>query len=273
MGYSAFTPMKSTKAAQDMYDWMAEHYRPWFEVAPPEEQVDRDFDWTGYLCIGDELSYNGSKTKVGFNFSNSGGIIGHYGFSLLRWMALRAGKCRKANKQEFGDLAITVPVIQYDYDPAWPVLLREEWEGNTPEQARWCLVDEHGYKPFRRPWLPPWVSSPDDPVVVKVTIPALTEGQETALREWFDRRMGEAPEGLDDELREAPYEFRGDCSNLYFLAEYLTREGIEHTTEDGPLVLYGYRKRMFEESEAAFLAAEAAIHAELKRLTALWESR
>jgi len=227
MGYSASTPMKSTKAAQDMYDWVTENYRPWFDVQPPKDQmgdawVSRDYDWTGYLQIGEGLAYNGSKTKVGFNFSNSSGIIGHYGFSLLRWMALRAGKSRNVSKSNFGDLGISVPVIQYDYDPAWPVLDLSEWEGRCPKRLRWHLVDEHGYRPHRRPWLSPWVSSPNDPVLVKVTIPTLTEAQETALRAWFDRRM----RGVFEELREAPYEFRGDYANLYLLSEWLEESGF-----------------------------------------------
>jgi hypothetical protein len=164
MGYSASTLMKSAKARDQMLAFLAEHYRPWHQVQPEYDEreaydaaffagayeVSEDWDWTAYICSGDDLAYNSSKNKIGFNFSGSGEMVGHYGFTLLRWMALMAGAERKVNKKEFPSLeGQRVPVMQYDYDPCWPVLVGSP-EG-APDDTWWCHTDEHARAPPTNP--------------------------------------------------------------------------------------------------------------------------
>jgi hypothetical protein len=282
MGYSASTPMKSAKARDEMLAFLAEHYRPWHVIQPPKDVladfdfgwVPEEWDWTTEIVAGDGIDYNGSKTKIGFNFGNSSGLLGHYGFSLLRWVALKAGKRRKVSKKEFGDLGGVVPVFQYDCDPAWPVLVRSEWEDKAPEGCWWCLTDDHGFKPVRRTWLhPDCRNSYDAEVLTRLVVTEATQEQVAVLKEFLRVRIGMAEEEIEEEFRTEPDSFAGDLTSLSWVRDQMDDQGIRYTAETGPLVLYGYRKEMAEKTEPAAQAAEAVIQAELRRLSELWEAR
>jgi len=279
MGYSAFTPMRSAKARDQMVAFLKEHFRPWYMIQPPADQLDHfhacseseDSDWTQYIRVGGDLSYNAGPLKVGFDFSSSMGAIGHYGKTLLSWMALRVGQHRKVSKTEYGFVKGTVPVWQYDYDPASPVLIRSEWEDRVPKDFQWVLVDEHGFKPMRRLWYPPGVWALGDPILTRLTVPSLDAKQKQGLRKFFKKQLG--VDISDEDLNEVPLQILGDCLHLEWTRDWLKEQKIPYTETGGPFTLQGWRKKQDDDSESALRACDAVISTEMQRLSALWEAR
>lgn len=280
MGYSAFTPMRSAKARDKMLSFMREHYRPWHVIQPTEDMSDEslhvvvvteEWDWTAYLQEGESLSYNPGKLKIGFDFGHSGDPLGHYAFSILRWMALHGGKRRKISKKDVADLGETVPALVYDYSPAWPVLVRSKWEDRCPAEARWCLTDENGFKPMRRPWMPPGVEL-GDTVAIGVGLGPITDEQRAAIRAFIIGRWDVAGEEVDKTLAEPVPAFYAPHTHIKYLQDLLDDQGVLYEVETAPFVLDAYRQLMAEFEGPAFDACDKVIESELARLSALWGS-
>jgi len=283
MGYSASTPMKSTKARDEMIAFLEEHYRPWLDVQPTgiedgmlnSYMTSEDYDWSTHICTGEELAYNPGKLKVGFNFSHSGGILGHYGFSILRWMALRAGKTRKVSQKEFPGLKGSFPVFQYDYDPAWPVLPRSQYEGNVPKKVEWCLTDDNGFKPYRRPWDGPMpLPEREEEVLVSVTL--LSAPKAGMVVGKLQRILGISKSEAWDIVNNVPYTWEDEtvARNIEFgLGGRCPLKRTHETRKYKAGELSGVLAMVVEVEEPIIQACEKAIMAELQRLTDLWEAR
>ena len=145
MGYSFTVPCKSKKARNQVHTFMDRHFRSWSTIT----KGDRRYDPTTFVVQGDGIAYGAGASKIGFNYSNSH-QTGHYMMTVLRFFALRMGRKRTFKKYDLPDDA-RVPYICRDSE-AWPALLHSEWDEKCPEKAKWCLVDENGYKPEERPW-------------------------------------------------------------------------------------------------------------------------
>lgn len=148
MGYSATTPIKSKKTHARLLAFLQENLRPWHQLMPDDlGSRTPEADWTARLT--DTFAYDDGTCRLGFNFSSSGALRGHYGFSILRWMAVVAG--RKRRLDGFDE---AVPYYVYDGDTCTPVLVRSVWEGRVQDDAARELVDEDGWMPAHRFWRP-----------------------------------------------------------------------------------------------------------------------
>jgi hypothetical protein len=290
MGYSIATPLKSAKARDEMWAFMQEHYKPWNEVEPPEAELqplegtpdfpmamafpqgptNPDYDFTWQLCRDGDLSYDNGKNRIGYNYGASYGPSGDYGWAVLRWMALRAGRVRKF-KKKYG-LEEVVPYTVYDGYEAWPVLVRSEWEDKVDKRARWCLVSPLGTKPVRREWIP--MTGIDEVVARKVILHEF-KSKDAILAMFRKQKLEEdwIAEAIA-ELEELPTTFEGtEPSWVRRVFDELQRLGCKVTLEKGPFVLDGWRKATADAIDHAYVAREKAIDAELKRLSTLWDAR
>jgi hypothetical protein len=268
MGYSVAVPLKSAKARDECLAFLRANFRTWTAIKPtiPDDVLVTVFDahpthdWTQELCAdqgAERLDYDRGSNRVGFNCSMSGGFIGEYAAAVLRFCALRWGRVQKLKK--LTGLDVPVPYWVYDgYEPR-PVLLHHVWASRVPREVRWCLSDELGFKPFRRPWYGPW--PPDDSPVAVVFHPflKLTEGVRSTLL-----RLGATPEALD-----LDHDGRIESTDplvVEEVAEAFAAEGLEHHVEYGPRVLEGWRKENADREEATYRAVERAVYEELARL-------
>lgn len=289
MGYSIATPLKSALARDAMWAFMQDHYQPWHKVEPPEDQLqplesdpgfphsmafpqgptNPDYDFTGQLCRDGNLAYDRGKHRIGYNYRVSHGPSGDYAWAILRWMALRAGRHKSFSKR-LGQTA-GVPYTVYDGHEAWPVLCRLDWEGKCPNRERWCLVDDNGFKPVRRDWMP----MGDLENVERKIIVHTFKDKDSILTAFLkmnlpDEWVAEAALELDT----LPAVFEGtDPIWVRQTFSVLQKLGCKVTLEKGPFVLDGWRKTTADAIEHAYVARERAIQAELSRLTALWEAR
>ncbi len=148
MGYSATTPIKSWKTHARLLTFLQENLRPWHKLMPDDLGCRTpEADWTARLT--DTFAYDKGSCRLGFNFSVSSGLMGEYGFSILRWMAVVAG--RKRNLEGFEE---AVPYYVYDGRTCTPVLVRSTWEGKVQGDDARELVDEDGWMPVYRFWRP-----------------------------------------------------------------------------------------------------------------------
>jgi len=138
-----------------MMAFLAEHYRPFSAIAkgtPLEAECHPDYDPTTAILIEGELSYDDGKLRIGFDY---GPMFRerHYLYSTIRWIALRVGKKRRLNNS-CASLGIDHAVYYYVYDgyEAIPVLRARDCAPKAAQKAGYCIVDEHGFSRWPRPW-------------------------------------------------------------------------------------------------------------------------
>jgi len=164
MGYSLSVPCKSRQARDRLAEFLSGTMRPFSEVCgeradvrealeawqeenkiegrrtlfPIPDGVNRDYDPTQWICVGNELAYGAGSSKVGFNFSTQGDY-GQWMYAVLKWAALHSGRKRGLNALSMVGMAHQrVPYITYDNEPT-PVLLESMligWKDNAAEEAR-----------------------------------------------------------------------------------------------------------------------------------------
>jgi hypothetical protein len=159
MGYSFSAPCKSKKARDEMFVFLQEHYRSWdLFVAPYKDELEA-VQGNGILMpfitldsrlrgpLTDDLSYDHSKFKIGFDYG-AGFSDGerYWMYNFCYWIAQRVGR-RRTFKKQAPDCG-AVPYVLYDGHEAWPVLERSEYEGKVGEDSEW-LVD-NGFRGMAR---------------------------------------------------------------------------------------------------------------------------
>ncbi len=248
MGYSASTPIRNRKLQQWMLKFLRENMRPAHQINP---EILPEMDWT--RDVTDDLCYDDSTVKIGFSFSHSGFFLGEYAFAILHWMALRVGA-----KRRLKGYSEPVPYYRYDGSDCIPVLLRSTWEGRTKDW--WSLVDEDGFKPLRRWWLP--YSNRADGHVETALITS-------APRDVLDKLLNEdlVVTSKGDSHRVESLEPTG----LVFLREKLKAAGYASDVEFGPLVLSPFRKSLDDTYEPGIRAESEILKSELSRLSKLWD--
>ena len=130
MGYSITVRCRSLAARDEMLAFLHRHYQAWSVIQP--EYPDKDFDWTKWIQVNGKegwggLSYDDHKLALGYNYSTQG-EIGHYGYTVLRWIALQVGQKRTFKEGR-------VPCVTYDGGEHWPILIGSD------------QCDEFGFKP------------------------------------------------------------------------------------------------------------------------------
>jgi len=271
MGYSMATPIKSKAAHTKMMAFAREHFKPWHKVTPEEGGFPADYDWTQF--VSDDLSYDHKKNRLGFDFTTSIGHIGEYGKAFLRWMALQSGRTRALPK--YTGTAELVPYTVYDGQEAWPVLVRSQWEARCPEDSQWCLTDEFGFKPIRRPWFPIERDPRGVETAVVIADAPNISGHKPVIRELL-LKFKATREQVDELFAEGAPPYRvlsTDPHALFYLGDSLGKAGVAYSFEYGPFVLDGHRKEMADCEEPVYQQVEAVIQAELRRLTELWSCR
>lgn len=132
MGYSYSVNCKTQADQQAMIALLKEHRCPY---------LDHPYDF------GDDLSYAHGRFQVGLDAISLGGSPdGFFYWTLLRWMALRAGhRLTKFSGEEFPTYPKAVPYTVYDGCEKWPLLLDSdpELKGLGPD---WCRVDNYGFQ-------------------------------------------------------------------------------------------------------------------------------
>jgi hypothetical protein len=188
MGYSATTPIKSWQAHARLHAFLKENLRPWHQLMPDDlGSRTPEADWTQRLT--DTFAYDKGSCRLGFNLGTSGELRGHYGFSILRWMALVAG--RKRNLEDFAE---AVPYYVYDGRTCIPVLIRSTWEGKVQGDDARELVDEDGWMPVYRFWRP----DPEDAPAIQGL--SVRDIKECLLEAKYGARYDRADEIIKSEL-------------------------------------------------------------------------
>lgn len=164
MGYSLSVCCKSPKARDRLAEFLRGAMRPfslvcgertdvrdaldkWNDENLPENMkgmyplpdgLNRDYDPTQFVFVGDELAYGAETNKVGFNFSTQGDM-GIYMYAVLKWAALHSGRKRGLNALSYvGRAGQSVPYITYDSHPD-PVLSESmilDWSESEQKEAR-----------------------------------------------------------------------------------------------------------------------------------------
>lgn len=248
MGYSAATPIKSRKAQQKMLSFLREHLRPAHWNNPDDQCA-----WM--RAMTDDLSYDQSKLKIGFDYFNSQNFYGEYLFAVLRWMALRVGR-----KVRLKDYTEPIPYYMIDGYMPVPVLLRSTWEGRQLGASHeGGFVDEDGFMPPRKPWLP--VSDRMDGHVERAVT---TNAPESVLAHLMndDRvTVTDAP----------PYRIEAsEPSMVSSVKDQIEALGYRCDVEFGPPVLNLGRQRMYELQAPQYERMSQMIKLELARLSKLW---
>lgn len=249
MGYSAATPIENMKARDEMLAFLHANMRPAYQI---NLRVKKEHDWTQDVLS--DLYYDSGHIKIGFNFSISSFFCGDYGFAILRWIALRVGskRCLKGYSEP-------VPYYRYDGCVSIPVLLRSVWEGRVPEGHKGVLVDEHGFMPTRKWWLP--ISHRRDGYVERWVMTNAPESDLANLRN--DDRVTVSGDG--------PYRIEScEPSMVTFVADQL--EALGHTCDFGygPIVIGPGRKAQDDHNKPIWETEQEIIKQELIRLSDLW---
>lgn len=141
MGYSIAIRAKKN-LREKMIKFMEKNYREAHTVFGYEYSLS-SFAYNSTTEKG--MSYDNAPAAMGFNY-NSGmdEPERNYVFSVTRWMALKIGMVKK--HPELG----TIPYYVYDggnsKDDYWAILIKSEWEAKVPQNYKWCLVNELGFK-------------------------------------------------------------------------------------------------------------------------------
>lgn len=165
MGYSVATPIKSQKAMQKMLAFLRENLRPAYWT-----DSENKYDWA--WAMSDNLDYDMTRQKIGFDYSSSDNFYGRYRFAVLCWMALRVGKKTRLS-------GYSKPVAYYRFDGYLPVpvLLRSVWEGKTSDKSNEpVLVDEDGFDPTIRKFMTSETPMPEaDSMIIKLELARLSK--------------------------------------------------------------------------------------------------
>lgn len=146
MGYSISVHCRSAKARDEMMSFLKQHYRPWSKI---RNLKDDGMDWTEWLMSG-KLAYDYSPLNIGYNYSTQHcqeGMVGNYGYTILRWIALKVGQLKKFPEWDLHDKC---PFTVYDGDEKWPVIVKKENTVLYNERATQFLTDEFGYRPLEQ---------------------------------------------------------------------------------------------------------------------------
>lgn len=148
MGYSiSFTP-RSSALGKRVLELMKEHYRPWPKVIGSKHGQHAG-------SPSDDLSYDRRKGVIGLDYGAVSGWEREYAYSVVKWMAIRAGRRRSS----FAKDVVTpnrflgpVPYMSYDGYQNWPILVVSDKKelAAVPKTARWCSVDRLGMR--AEPW-------------------------------------------------------------------------------------------------------------------------
>lgn len=262
MGYTQAVSFKSLRAYEACDAFLRANFVPWSELEGlqplPQDRpnlldLDPEQDWTRYLCRADDLGGTG-KWRIGFNFTTSVGFIAEYAFAVLRLCALHWGR-----RRPIGHLTASpesVPYVVYDGFGVEEVLLRTRWEKEVPRAGLRCLVDEVGFRPFRRPWMGPWVA---ESVPRSVTFDPATPLTED-VRDYLVSQTA---------LVEHGHVASDDPIIIHGMVLFLERSRIPHDVEYGPIVLDGWRKKAADREDAFYCDVEDVVRAELRRLATL----
>ncbi len=249
MGCSVATPIKSRKAQQEMLSFLREHLRPVHWNNPDDQCA-----WVAALT--DDLSYDQSKLKIGFDYSNSQNFYGRYRLSVLRWMALRVG--RKVRLEGYSE---PIPYYRFDGYAPVPVLLRSVWEGRKLGKYHDSgFVDEDGFKPSPKPWAP--VSFRMDGYVER----AVTTNAPMTVLDDLQKNNLFTVSGEEPQLKVEAYE----PAMITHVEYVLKTEGYSCDVEFGSVLLSPERQRIDDREAPKLEAEDAIIKLELARLSKLW---
>lgn len=241
--------MKSRKAQQKMLSFLREHLRPAHWNNPDDQCA-----WV--RAMTDDLSYDKSKLKIGFDYSNSNNFYVEYRLAVLRWMALRVG--RKVRLKGYTE---PIPYYMFDGYMPVPVLLRSVWEGRLLGASHDDgFVDEDGFMPPRKPWLP--VSDRMDGHVERAVVTNAPESVLVHLRNDNRITVTNAP----------PYRIEAsEPSMVTFVENQLEAQGYHCDVDFGPPVLNLGRQRMYDLQAPQYERMSQTIKLELARLSKLWD--
>lgn len=171
MGYSVFVTCKSIQARDKMVGFLRAHPHSWADVARLSGEP---LEWSGccteHLCVGREaLPYNATDKAIGFNLRPEDSA---WAWALVRWMAIRVGRCQKMKVPSLDD-SVYGPYFWYDCEHTIPVLFRKDWEAAyqkaieadlkaNPERD-WSPIAHSVYSLVDEDGIPDWVvlSDPD----------------------------------------------------------------------------------------------------------------
>ena len=148
MGYSIGFMPRSEALGKRMLGLMKENYRPWPTVAGS-----KGGQYAGNPT--DDMSYDRRKNSIGLDYGAVSGWEREYAYSVVKWMAIRAGRRRSS----FAKDAVTpnrfpgpVPYMTYDGYQNWPILVVSTGRelAAVPKSARWCATDRLGMR--SEPW-------------------------------------------------------------------------------------------------------------------------
>lgn len=249
MGCSVAAPLKSFKAQQGMLSFLREHLRPVYWNNPKDT-----LDWS--KAMTDDLSYDQSKLKIGFDYSNSQNFYGRYRLAVIRWMALRVG--RKVRLEGYSE---AVPYYRFDGYAPVPVLLRSVWDGRKLGKYHDDgFVDEDGFKPSPKPWAP--VSFRMDGLVERT----VTTNASRAVLDNLQKNNLFTVTGEEPQLKVEAYE----PAMITHVEHVLKTEGYSCEVEFGPVLLSPERQRVDDKEAPKLEAEDAIIKLELARLSKLW---
>ena len=136
MGYTISVKLVP-ELREKMLTFMARDFKSWSALTGEAH------DYVSPLLTDDELEYCPKKGHTGFNY-NASGLEREYAFSVIRWMALKAGE----NKRYFYDDE-RVPINAHEYvngvATLWQMELchMDQWIRERPDHWK-ALVDELG---------------------------------------------------------------------------------------------------------------------------------
>ena len=139
MGYSIGIRTRSPKLRYKLLAFMKAHYRSWPLLLTGQD---------GPCYAGpptDDLDYDSrSKTAIGVNYGVCGDWEREWAFTIVRWMALRAG----TNRRMFSDgvrLEAPVPFMVYDGYESWPLIVVTKAQAKKlPKRLQGFAVDQQG---------------------------------------------------------------------------------------------------------------------------------
>lgn len=134
MGYSISVVCRSEALQQKMLLLLDKEYRQPWQVFEMRESL------PGCSNFKSKLDYSKRKYQVGVDYGPFSGGGRLYIFTILHWMALKAG-VRRSTFKEYKGLVLPdpVPYVLYDGYDCFPVIT-----GKAPTPLRWCQVDEYG---------------------------------------------------------------------------------------------------------------------------------
>ncbi len=148
MGYSIGISVRSPAIAKRLLSFMKRNYRSWPDVAKL-----KGGPYAG-APTGD-MSYDRRKSTVGLDYGPVSGWEREYAYTVVRWMAVRAGRRRSSFPKDAvvpNRFPKPVPYMTYDGHQNWPVLVVSSARELTsvPKGARWCACDHLGIR--AEPW-------------------------------------------------------------------------------------------------------------------------